>query len=367
MFVLVALRDAPGGRLGVPVAASPPWCGSLAGVLKRRAPRVLLSGLLMVLAVSGLTACRTSPGVAAYVGAERVTVTELESAVARRLEDPEIAAFAAGQEGSFTRQVLSTLVRGEVHRAAADRYGVQVRDDEVRRRIEGLLAGTDADAQYSQLAQRGIARADVFETVREQLLRQRIAEAEGEAQAPTEAQLRTRYDEVREELAQFSFGYITVPDEATATGVLARLTADPASYPAVAAQYPGPTTLTALETRARDDVPPPLAEGIVAAAPNTGFTLAVPEAGGVVVTFVAGLVYPPFEEVRPQLEQEAAGAANEAGGRLVDAVREDLGVTVNPRYGVLEEGELVPGEGGVVDILEEGGVSGAAGAAPPGN
>lgn len=335
-------------------------------MLKRRAPRVLLSGFLLALALSGLTACRTSPGVAAYVGEERVTVTELENAVARRLEDPEVAAFAAGQEGPFTQRVLSALIRGEVHRAAADRYGVQVRDDEVHRRIEGLLAGADADAQYSQLAQRGIARVDVFETVREQLLRQRIAEAEGEAQAPTEAQLRTRYDEVREELAEFSFGYITVPDEATATGVLARLTADPASYPAVAAQYPGPTTLTELETRARDDVPPPLAEGIAAAAPNTGFTLAVPEVGGVVVTFVEGSVYPPFEEVRPQLEQEAAGAANETGARLVEAVGEDLGVTVNPRYGAFEEGELVPGEGGVVDILEEA-ADAAAGPGAPGN
>jgi hypothetical protein len=26
-------------------------------------------------------------------------------------------------------------------------------------------------------------------------------------------------------------------------------------------------------------------------------------------------------------------------------------VTVNPRYGVLEDGRLVPGDGGVVDIL----------------
>ena len=316
---------------------------------------MLLSGSLLVLAVSGLTACRTSPGVAAYVGEERVTVTELENAVARRLADPEIAAFAAGQEGSFTRQVLSTLVRAEVHSAAAERYDVQVGDAEVRRRIQDLLAGTDADAQYSQLAQQGVGRADVFESVREQLLRQRIAEAEGEAQAPSEAELRARYEEVREELAEYSFGYITVPDEATATGVLARLTADPAGYPQVAAQYPSETTLTTLEVRSREEVPPPLVEGIAAAAPNTGFTLPVPEVGGVVVTFVQGKVYPPFEEVRPQLEQEAAGAAIEAGGRLVDEVRQDVGVTVNPRYGVLEEEGIVPADGGVVDILEEAG------------
>jgi hypothetical protein len=336
-------------------------------VLKRRAPRVLLSGFVLALAVSGLTACRTSPNVAAYIGDEQVTVTELENAVARRLEDPELAAFAAERPDTYIRQVLSLLVGAEVHAAAAERYDVRVDEDDVRRRIQELLAGSDADAQYSQLAQRGIGRADVFETVREQLIRQGIAEAEGAAQKPTQAELRARYEEVREELAEVSFGYITVPDEATAAAVLDQLTADPASYPALAAQYPSPTTLTALETRARDDVPPPLAAGVAAAEPNTGFSTPVPEVGGVVVTFVAGPVYPPFEDVRPQLEQEAASAALAAGGELVDAVREDLGVTVNPRYGVLGDGEIVPGDGGVVDILGEGAEDASAGAGTPGN
>jgi hypothetical protein len=333
-----------------------------ADVLKRRVPRVLVSGFLMVVAVSGVTACRTSPNVAAYVGDERVTVSELQNALAERLEDPELAAFVEGNEDEFTRRVLSLLVRSEVHEAAAERYGVQVDDDDVRRRLEELLGDSDPDTEYSALAQRGIGRADVFETVRQQLVRQGIAEAEGASRAPTEGQLRARYDEVRESLAEVSFGYITVPDEATAAAVLAQLTADPAAYPALAAQYPSPTTLSALETRALGQVPPPLAEGIAAAEPNTGFSLPVPETGGVVVTFVEGLVYPPFEDVRPQLEQEAAGEADAAGGGLVDALREELRVTVNPRYGVLEEGELVADDGGVVDILEEDGAEpGAAG------
>lgn len=339
-----------------------------AEVLKRRAPRLLVSGFVMAVAVSGLAACKTSPNVAAYVGDEQVTVTELENAVERRLADPDVAAFAAEQEAQFTRQVLSLLVGAEVHTAAAERYGVEVDDDDVRRRLEDLLAGSDEDAQYAQLAQRGIGRADVFETVRQQLVRQGIAEAEGKAQPPTEAELRARYDETRESLAEVSFGYITVPDEATAASVLAQLTADPASYPAVAAQYPSPTTLNTLESRPPGDIPPPLAEGIAAAQPNTGFSTPVPEAGGVVVTFVAGSVYPPFEDVRPQLEQEAAGAAQAAGGELVDAVRSDLGVTLNPRYeAVLENGQLVKGESGVVDFLDEGSADAPADAGTPGN
>jgi hypothetical protein len=321
-------------------------------VLKRRVPRVLVSGFLLAVAVSGLSACRTSPNVAAYVGDEQVTVTELDSAVAERVGDEAIAAYADSNQDQFTRRVLALLVQEEVYAAAAERYDVQVSNDDVRARIAELLGNEDPDSVYGQLAQQGIGRADVFENVRQQLVRQRIAAAEGKADGLDDAALRARYQEVRDSLAKVSFGYITVPDEATAATLLTQLTAAPANYAALAAQFPGAYTLPALETRAPDEVPAVLAEGVAAAAPNTGFSTAVPEAGGVIVTFVAGPVHPSFEEVRPDLEKDASDQADKAGITLVDDVRDDLGVTVNPRFGVLEEGKLVPGGGGVVDILE---------------
>jgi hypothetical protein len=345
--------SAPGST--TPLRGRPHRVWEPADVLKRRAPRVLLSGLLLIIAVSGLTACRTSPNVAAYVGDARVTVSELEAAVDERLADSDVAAWAAGREDEFTRAVLSQLVEAEVHAAAAERHGVRVGDDEVRRRIAALL-GDDADMVYERLAaEQGISRADVFHRVRQQVIRQRIAESTGRVEASDEAGLRDRYEEIRESLARVSFGYITVPDQAVADTVLAQLTADPGSYPALASQYAGTYTLPAIEARAPDQVPPPLAEGVAAAEPNTGFTLAVPETGGVVVTFVAGPVYPEFDEVRPQLEQESARESDAAGAELVAEVREDLGVTVNPRY-------AQETEGGAVDILgDEGPGEGDAG------
>jgi peptidyl-prolyl cis-trans isomerase SurA len=330
-------------------------------VLKRRVPRVLVSGFLLAVAVSGLSACRTSPNVAAYVGDAQVTVTELDSAVEGRLADKDISAYADGNKDQFTRRVLSLLVQEDVYAAAAERYHVQVSDDDVRARIAELLGADNPDDVYGQLAKQGIGRQDVFENVRQQLVRQRIAAAEGKADGLDTAALQARYAAVRESLGKVSFGYITVPDDATAAAVLAQLTADPTSYAALAAAYPGSYTLAALETRAPDKVPSVLAQGITAAAPNTGFSTAVPEAGGVVVTFVAGTVYPTFEEVRPDLEKEAASQADTAGTSIVDGVRKNLGVTVNPRYGVLKDGTLVPG-GGVVDIL---GDTAAASAAAP--
>ena len=338
-----------------PAATVSAACGSLAGVLKRRAARVLLSGFVMTVAVSGLTACRTSPNVAAYVGEEQVSVTELENAVAARLEDPELAAFAEGQQAEFTRRVLSLLVRAEVHDVAAERYGVQVDDDDVRRRIQALLAG--ATRTRSTASSR--SRASAGRTSSRPCGSSWCARRSPRPRARPRRRPRPNCAPGTRRSARSS------PRSPSATSPFPTRRPPRACSPS-SPRTPPPTPRWPRSTRvrrrwprsrpaARDQIPAPLAEGIAAAAPNTGFSIPVPEVGGVIVTFVEGPVYPPFEEVRPQLEQEAAGAAQEAGGALVDAVREDLGVTVNPRYGVLTDGELVPGDGGVVDILEEDG------------
>lgn len=320
-------------------------------MLNRRAPRLLVAGLLVAVTGSALAGCRTSPTVAAYVGEETVSVTELEDAVDARVDDPLIAAYAAGRADDFTRRVLGLLVEEEIYETAAQRYDVEVSDAAVRARIDELLGGQDPAAAYEQLAQEGLSEEDVQENIRQQLVRQRLAVAEGRVEQPTEEELRARYEQVRESLARIELGFLTVPDQATADEVLAQLTADPGSYAALAEQYAGPTTLPEVEARTLQEIPAALAEQVAAAEPGTGFILPV-EGVGEVVGWVAGVVYPPFEEIRPQLEQEFLQAADQAGAELVEAVREDLEITVNPRFGQLAEtGELVPADGGVVDIL----------------
>ena len=74
---------------------------------------------------------------------------------------------------------------------------MQVSDDDVRARIDELLGDDDPDDVYGQLAQQGISREDVFENVRQQLVRQEIAVAEGKADGLDDAALQARYDEVR--------------------------------------------------------------------------------------------------------------------------------------------------------------------------
>ena len=340
-------------------------------VLKRRVPRLLATGFLLAVTVAGLSGCRTSPNVAAYVGDQQITVAELDSAVEERLADENIAAYAKGKEDEFTRRVLSLLIQEEIYAAASERYDVQIGNGAVRARITELL-GTDSPADvYGQLAQQGISREDVFENVRQQLVRQEIAVAAGKDDALSESALKAAYEKARQSTTSVRLGYIAVPDQATADTVLAQLTAAPDSYAAVAAQYPGQYTLAAVEERAPDQLPGPLAQQATAATPGTGFTVTVPGVSGVIVGFVAP--YPPFEEARPGLEQQAAQTVQQAGATIVDDVRKKLGVTVNPRYGVVKDGKLVPAGGGVVDILKDDAAAAAAaksagaGAPQPGN
>jgi hypothetical protein len=328
-------------------------------VLMPRAPRVVATGMLLALALPALSACRSSPDVAAYVGDAQVTVAELERAVDERTRDEDIAQFAEADQAGYTRQVLGFLVQQELVAAVAERYDVSVGATAVRARIDELLGERDPDDVYAQLAQQGVSRSDVAENIRQQLVLEELAETG----APDEEELRERYAEVRDDLAGLEFGVITAPDREQAEAVLAELTADPAGYPAVAARYPGSATLPELVRGDPAEVVPVLAEQLEAAPPGSGFVQPLEAAGGVVVGFNAGQVTPTFEEARPELEAQAEAEFQDQVSGLIAEVRDDLDVTVNPRYGVLDDdGRLVPGGGGVVEMLD--GPDDAAGSGP---
>ncbi len=325
-------------------------CGNLAGVQIRRLTAATAAGLALV----ALAGCRTAPNVAAYVGDERVTVAELEAAVDSRLEDPAIEAAATDRQ-AYARRVLTLLVEDEVHTRAAERYDVQVSDGDVQDRLRELLGDDDPAQVYGQLAEQGVSRRDVFSSVGQQLVRLRIAEREGLAEPLSAEALQARYEEVRTQSAELRFGYITVPDEGAAQQVITDLQAQPERYGEIAAAFAGEFTLAELETLPAAEVPGPLAEQAAAAEPGTAFAVPVEETGGIVVGFVAEQVYPEFEDLRPQLEQEASQQVDQAAAGLLEEVRADLDIEVNPRYGSLQEGRVEPLGDGVVDILTEEG------------
>lgn len=317
----------------------------------RRAARSLLAGAAAVLAVAGLAGCRTDPGVAAYVGDGKISVAALESAVDARLGDPAVAAYAAPDRNAFTRRVLSLLVLERVYTAAAEQYHVSATDDEVQQYLAQVVGQDGVEQEFQQDAAQGFSREDVLELVREQLLRQRIAGATGASDALSDESLRARYQQELAKYRQYQLGYVTVPDQPTADAVLAQLQAQPASYPQVAAAFPGSNTLPQITPYAAADIPA-FGDQVAATAPGTGFTSPV-QGVGVVVTFVAGVTTPPFEDVRDQVAASVRKGADSAGQQVVDGFRDHIGVTVNPRFGVVKDQLVVEDTGGVVDILDK--------------
>lgn len=321
-------------------------------MLKRRVPRVLVTGSLLALSVAGLSGCRTSPNVAAYVGQEQITVAQLDSAVDERLADADVAAYAQANGAAFRRQVLTTLIDQRVFDGAAARYGVTVGDGEIRARYAELLAARDTDAATLEknAAQAGASPRDVLEEVRHIVVVEKIAAATGKGDPLTETALRQRY---QQELASFTkkeVGLVQVGDQATADAVLAQLTANPASYATVAAQHPAQNTLPALQALDPAQLPSQVASGIQAAAPGTGFPVPL-QGSGVVVVFVGNAVTQSYAEVRPKLVEEASAAVDKEGASLVSKVRSGMRLTVNPRYGEFKGGQVSEATGGLVDIL----------------
>ncbi len=321
-----------------------------------RRPRtsLLALGVALLGLVLSTAGCRTSPGVAAYVGDAQVTTDELSTAVDARLADPAVAAYAASlPAGDFTRQVLNLMLGEQVYDVVEQRYDVQVGAADVQDRITELLAGQDEGQLYAQLAQQqGLLPDDAREIIRQLLIREDVAQAAGLADL-TEAGIRAGYADAAASGEQFELGYLTVPDQATADAVAAQLRADPASYAALAAQYAGQYTVAAPQLQSIDQVPSVLADPIRSVLPAGVFTLPVAEAGGVLVGQVTA---PPFEALAGDLTSTARKAASDAAKPLVDEVRAGLDVTVNPRYGTLQDGSVVAGDG-VVTVLEDGAVA----------
>jgi peptidyl-prolyl cis-trans isomerase SurA len=334
------------------------------GVLKRRVPRVLVTGFLLAVAVGGLSGCRTSPDVAAYVGQEQITVSQLDAAVDERLADKDVAAYAKTHGAAFRRQVLTTLIDQQIFAEAARHYGVTVDDGEVRARYAELLAarGTDAATLEKGAAQSGASPGDVLDQVRHIVVVEKIATAAGKGGPLTETALQQRYQKELPSLTQKEVGLVQVADQATADAVLAQLVAAPATYPAVAAANPGQNTLPALQVLDTTQLPAQVASQIQAAAPNTGFPVPL-QGGGVVVVFVGNAQTPAYAEARPKLVEEAAAAVDKAGADLVSKVRSGMRLTVNPRYGTYKGGSVTEPTGGPVDILGTS-VSAPASAAP---
>lgn len=321
----------------------------------------LILPVVTVLVVAALAGCRTEPAVAAYVENLTISTDELAAAVDQRLADENIAAVVEPGDADYQRLVLSQLVQQSIYRILSADYGVEVTDRQVQDKLDELLSGDGpqgGEDVFAQLAaEQMLSELDVRENVRQALIRAAIAAEEGLDGPTQEPALRQRYEEIKDQLSMIELGFITVPDQETADTTLATVLADPDSYDDLAATYAGPNTQPTLRRAPLTDVPGPLLPSVAQTAAGQGFTVAIPDTGGIVVGYVASLEVPSFEDVRSEIRTEAASGVDAAVGPIVTEFVSGLDIDINPRYGSLDQGRVVPDSGGVVRILEDAGTT----------
>ena len=329
-------------------------CGNLAVVHMRR----LIAGAALAVAVAGLAACRTSPNVAAYVGDEQVTVSQLEAAVdARRHEDPASRRSPRPTRTSSPAGCSPSWCRRRSTPTPPSATTSRSADDDVRARIDrAARRRTTPTPSTPSSPQQGISREDVFENVRQQLLRQEIAAGRGQGRGPRP---RRRCGPVRggppEPGAGIRFGYITVPDQATAdAGAGAARPPTRASYARASPRStPARTRCRARGPRAATRSPVRSPQGIAAGAAQHRVHHAGARGRRRGRHLRRGPVYPIVRGGRgPSSSRRPPTAARRRPGpRWSTTSARTSASTVNPRYGVLKDGQLVPDDGGVVDIL----------------
>lgn len=317
------------------------------------ARRTVAAACVLIASVVALSACRTSPSAAAYVGDDVITTTELDEAVQTGLDNGAVSDLYQDRLPEYRQIVLQELIAAEVYDAAAARYDAAVSEADISARLNEILAQSgDPGAFYQQQAAEGRTEADVREQVRRFILGEEIAAAAGLDSGSSEAALREIYNATRGQYAQFDVGLVTVADQPTADAVLAQLTADPASYAEVAAAnanpntFPAPMSATAEQLTNIVEDPSTLVAG-------QGLSVAVLPTGEITVVFIVGITYPTFEDIRPTLEQQADQEVQTALDTELQSVRDSLDITVNPRFGSFDDtGTLIPDDRGVVNVVD---------------
>lgn len=304
---------------------------------------------------------------AAVVYGRKIPVEDVQEQLDRYAASRGFEQIAAqGDRGALMRQFeqgrLSELILRAVLTPAAEERGIEITDEDVQERIDQLV-----DSEYEgnvavleeRMKESGITRAQFEDVIYGQILNDSLRAAVAAGAEPAQEDVAEYYEENRRDFALRRAQHILVEDEQLATQLARRLqTASPERIDALFAKL------------AREHSTD---EGSARKGGNLGFR----PAGSYVEPFEAGLdaleegeVSDPvqsefgwhvirltgrrvaaLEEVRPQLEAQLAGAAEEeAWNEFLRDLFEKADVEVNPRYGEFDEAQLQVVDPGADDV-----------------
>lgn len=192
-----------------------------------------------------VASCDTSPGAAAVVGGGQITTGQLQSEVNSALADPVVRGALAnpqtsqalgGDRAGFTRDTLTRLISQRIVGAVALAHHVTVSPQEVNAQKASFVqqAGSLTALQQSAADQVGVGASQLPALLRFTVLQQKLGTALTANLSATQAQLETEYRKDIDNYDQLQVAQIAVPSKTLAQHILAKVTAHPSSFAALA-------------------------------------------------------------------------------------------------------------------------------------
>jgi parvulin-like peptidyl-prolyl isomerase len=299
------------------------------------------AGAALCLTVSACSPAH--PGAAAVVGNTRISVSELQAAVARTEADPAALSVASpnGDVTALQRSVLTHLISYALVDATAKQKNVTATPGDVDTLLASASKSLGGQTQLnSQIEQDGIALSDTQQFATNLVLEQKL-----------EAAL-TKNGTINEVHA----AHILVATKALADKILAEVKANPSSFAALAKQYSTDTNSAAsggdLGTEPQGSYVQPFDDEV-----NTqpvGSYFEVHTQFGYHVVHVISRASVKLSSLDPNstASQTALSAALNAS---LSSVAKQEGVTVNPRYGSWDvANNAITGDSNVLSSPEAG-------------
>ena len=299
--------------------------------------RPVLVAAVTVLLGAGLAGCNTSPGAAAVVGDDRISVSTLQQTVDRALKDPAAQQQLGQDRPGFVRNELSRLITNLVVARAAAEQHVTVSNSDIDHEFASLEQQTGGKQQLIQAASAsGVPQQDLRNFVRYFVLQQKLADSLAADIQVSDAELQAAYQKNLDQYDQVDSAHILVKTKAEADHILAQVRANPSSFASLAAKDSldtgSKTNGGELGFQGHSQFVKPFADAIFAAKP--GSFIEVQSQFGWHVVHVIAHKTTPLSAVADQLKSTILTPQRQALlQKKLTAVADHVGVHVNPRYG----------------------------------
>jgi parvulin-like peptidyl-prolyl isomerase len=302
---------------------------------------LLAASVLSVLALTGCGDGTVRTGAAASVGDDRITTSTLDGYVTRGLKDPTAQQNVGSDKAAFERSVLGRLIAHKVLAAAAKKEGVTVTGAEVdalKAKLSNQLAQSCQAANVVEAALRaGIAESDLRETLQDVVIKDALADKLTASLEVPDSVLKDGYQQSIAQYDTVESAHILVATKTLADDLLKRAKADPSQFAALAAKYSTDTGSKAkggeLGPQGRGALVKEFEDAIFSN--KEGAIVEVKTQFGFHVIKVGKRTTVTFEQAKPELRRTLLGEQrNAALAKALQDTSKDLGVHVNPRFGV---------------------------------